>query len=41
MSILAETGEELSDFMALLNYIDPNLIFTIECDTKPVHYLDM
>ena len=33
--------KELSDFMALLNDIDPNLKFTIECDTQCVHYLDM
>ena len=27
--------------MALLNDINPNLKFTIECDTKRVHYLNM
>ena len=35
------TLAELSDFMALLNDIDPNLKFTIECDTKHIYYLDM
>ena len=35
------TDKELSDFMALLNDIDPNLKFTIERDTQRVHYLYM
>jgi hypothetical protein len=34
-SIWGGMGEGLSDFTALLNDIDPNLKFTIECDT---HY---
>jgi hypothetical protein len=28
-------------FMALLNYIGPILKFTVECDIKHVHYLNM